>query len=557
MPPLPSYAWRPRWTVLRATDAFPGQDLGRPIPVSQLGKGKQVCEERGFGGMVMWGGMVSLRPQKSPEVLRQAAQTQSTSDLLLRPSNPPDAAAASRYAGLSLRTRAATEPLRVAIVATQDEFDETTIFDMGMVSNTGNGRRYAAQALIRNIVEAKNLELTAVLLYDWKNNESEKESGWVVPTEGPECVALSVRGGKPVVAWRGSMGQLIGAASGELHVDVAVSIQARRSSVELMHHCINARRYVVMGHDYNLPYGPWGMEVDPETIPAHQKELEEERTVMFCTSQHLASFLTRFSNGRVQTRLCYCADYGYFDPPSGTSAGSFPPSVCEAGDCVTLISPCPSKGLPILLRLALMFEHVRFLCVSTGWTKTLHEVQLRAHPNIEVVQGTDDVDSLYRRTALLLMPSLWAESFGLVAVEAQLRGIPVLSTDACGLSEANLLPELRVPDVPLVHDSRARHMLRGTTMRQAEAGLDPLRPGHESTAESVQRPLVQLAHTLIATEAEAEGFASRLRGLVDDPGRTRELGRRARERAIAHVEERRGEFVRMLREVAAWAGRGG
>ena len=40
---------------------------------------------------------------------------------------------------------------------------------------------------------------------------------------------------------------------------------------------------------------------------------------------------------------------------------------------------------------------VEFLCVSTGWTKTLHEVQLRAHPNIKVVPGSDDLDAVYRQ----------------------------------------------------------------------------------------------------------------------------------------------------------------
>jgi hypothetical protein len=37
--------------------------------------------------------------------------------------------------------------------------------DPGMVSSTGNGRRYAAQALVRSVQESRELELTAVLVY--------------------------------------------------------------------------------------------------------------------------------------------------------------------------------------------------------------------------------------------------------------------------------------------------------------------------------------------------------------------------------------------------------
>lgn len=308
-----------------------------------------------------------------------------------------------------------------------------------------------------------------------------------------------------------------------------------------------------MGHDYNLPYGPWGMEVDAKHVLAHREALEKEHTTILCTSQHLVDYLTHFSNGRVRARLCYCADYGYFDLPSESVSSSFPPKACTRGDCVTFISPCPSKGLPIVLRLALMLHHVCFLCVSTGWTKTLHNVQLRAHPNIEIIEGTDDVDSIYRRTAVLIMPSLWAESFGLVAVEAQLRGIPVVSTDACGLSEANFLPELRVPGVPLVHDARTRHLLRGVTMQDVERTLDPLRCGHESTEECVQRPLVQLAHTYIATETEASGFVTRVEQLMADPRRRNELGFMARKQAIAHVNQRRGQFAQLLHEIISAA----
>ena len=34
------------------------------------------------------------------------------------------------------------------------------------------------------------------------------------------------------------------------------------------------------------------------------------------------------------------------------------------------------------------------------------------------------------------MPSLWYEGFGLIAMEAMLRGIPVISSDSGGLVEA-------------------------------------------------------------------------------------------------------------------------
>jgi glycosyltransferase involved in cell wall biosynthesis len=42
---------------------------------------------------------------------------------------------------------------------------------------------------------------------------------------------------------------------------------------------------------------------------------------------------------------------------------------------------------------------------------------------------------VYRRTALLLVPSLWFEAAGRVVAEAQLSGIPVLATDSGGIPE--------------------------------------------------------------------------------------------------------------------------
>ncbi|CAK9040735.1 Hypothetical protein (Fragment), partial [Durusdinium trenchii] len=518
--PLREDEWRPRWHVLRDHDAFPGEDLGK-VPVSQLAQAKAFCEKKGLAGLVLFGGVAYLRAQQSVEVLCNAASPQKGAELLLRP-DP-----------LLHRPEKATARLRVAVLATQDEFDETSLFDVGMVSSTGNGRRYAAQALLRSIAQSEDFELTAVLVYDWKN-----ETGhWALPSEGPQHVTLNIRGGQPVSAWRGSMGQLLGACAGDLAVDVAVSIQSRRTCLELMLRSIRAKKYVAMGHDYNLPFGPWGMEVEPEMLALHRVLIQDSRMTMFCTSQHLVDFVHRFSQGRVKTRLCYCADYGYFDSEDLPLANE--------PRYVTLISPSPAKGLAILLRLALMLPDVEFLCVSTGWTKTLHEVQLRAHPNVKVVPGSDDLDTVYQQTAVLLMPSLWQESFGLVAVEAQLRGLCVVSTGSYGLKEANFLEELQVTPVTLVHDSRTREMLRGLTLAEAEERLDPGRPRKEGQDH------IHFAHTLIATEEEAKGFAEKIRFLMANAAERARLGLLARARAREHVRARRGGFAESLKELLA------
>jgi glycosyltransferase involved in cell wall biosynthesis len=47
------------------------------------------------------------------------------------------------------------------------------------------------------------------------------------------------------------------------------------------------------------------------------------------------------------------------------------------------------------------------------------------------------------------MPSLWQEAFGVTAVEAMLRGIPVLASDVGGLPEAKLGTDLVLPVRPI------------------------------------------------------------------------------------------------------------
>ncbi len=116
----------------------------------------------------------------------------------------------------------------------------------------------------------------------------------------------------------------------------------------------------------------------------------------------------------------------------------------EKAPFITLINPCPAKGISIGLRLALMAQekhpHWKFLMVESRgtWAQAMHLFQQDpSHfPNVSVAQHTTDIRLVYEQTKLLLVPSLWYEGFGRVAAEATMNGIPVLASNSGGLPNA-------------------------------------------------------------------------------------------------------------------------
>ena len=85
------------------------------------------------------------------------------------------------------------------------------------------------------------------------------------------------------------------------------------------------------------------------------------------------------------------------------------------------------------------------------WGATREDRAARArYRNIEVLDPVVDIDEIFRRTRVLLVPSLWAEARSRIVVEAMLRGVPVMAADVGGIAEAKMGVPYLLPVNPIV-----------------------------------------------------------------------------------------------------------
>ncbi|MEU4244967.1 glycosyltransferase family 4 protein [Actinoplanes sp. NPDC026619] len=190
-------------------------------------------------------------------------------------------------------------------------------------------------------------------------------------------------------------------------------------------------RVVYLAHTVQqLPFGPASFHPSPAAT-----RLVHRCAAVVAVSRTVQDHLRRW--GGLDSALMYPAVYG---------DGPYP---LAEGDAVTMVNPCAYKGIEIFLGLADAFPHVPFLAVPTWGTTGADLGSLRQRPNIELMAATDDIGRVFARTRVLAMPSLWDETFGYTAVEAMLRGVPVLAARIGGLPEAmlgvpHLLPVTRI-----------------------------------------------------------------------------------------------------------------
>lgn len=160
---------------------------------------------------------------------------------------------------------------------------------------------------------------------------------------------------------------------------------------------------------------------------------------------------------------------------------------------VLMINPCLVKGLPIFLELARAFPDVEFAALN-GWGTTAADREaIAACANARLLANVPDIEEVLAQARLLLMPSLWYEGFGLIAMEAMLRGLPVISSDSGGLMEAKHGTGYVIPVRPI---ERYEREFDETHM--------PVAVAPEQDLEPWKRALGELLYDETAYRGEAE-----------------------------------------------------
>lgn len=180
-------------------------------------------------------------------------------------------------------------------------------------------------------------------------------------------------------------------------------------------------RLVYLAHTPQFfPFGPESWHADPPAA-----EIVRTAAAVVAIGRHMAGYI-REHLGR-EAAVVHPPIYG---------PGPWPDLADFARKRVLMINPCAVKGISIFLELARIFPEIPFDALR-GWGTTAEdEAALAALPNVTLLDSVADIGEFLRRGSVLLMPSLWYEGFGLIVMEAMLRGIPVISSDSGGLMEA-------------------------------------------------------------------------------------------------------------------------
>src|SRR3954453_14397848 len=186
------------------------------------------------------------------------------------------------------------------------------------------------------------------------------------------------------------------------------------------HHCAPGRVVYLAHTPQFYPFGPasWNPE-------RHAAELVAQSAGIVAIGRHMAEYIER-ELGR-PAAVIHPPIYG---------RGPYPNLARFDHGFLTMLNPCAVKGISIFLDVAQRMSAHEF-AVVLGWGTTAEDRhELLNLRNMKILPNARNIEDILARTRILLMPSLWYEGFGLIVMEAMLRGIPVVASDSGGLKEA-------------------------------------------------------------------------------------------------------------------------
>lgn len=107
---------------------------------------------------------------------------------------------------------------------------------------------------------------------------------------------------------------------------------------------------------------------------------------------------------------------------------------------VLFVNPVPKKGVDVVFALAMTRPDIPFDVVECwpidrlSWDRLA--ARARGLSNVALHRADVDPSRLYRHARIVLVPSMWEESWGRVVTEAHCSGIPALASDRGGLPES-------------------------------------------------------------------------------------------------------------------------